>query len=404
MPKPLRPVDEALQAMLAQFESLQNSNSSTSRVRETCVLSQALGRVLAVAVQAELDVPPCDNSAMDGYALRVSDAPGPLPVSQRVAAGQAPQPLLPGTCARIFTGAPIPAGADTVVMQEKISLTAFEDILFPADLVPGNNIRRAGQDVVAGTTLLTPGVRLDARHLGLLASIGWAEVEVYRPVRVAILSTGDELVSPGQALAPGQIYNSNAPLLQGLLSEWGAEVVSVQPVEDSFAATCQALTAAAQQADLIISTGGVSVGEEDHIKPAVEALGGLEVWRLAMKPGKPLAIGYIGQTPFIGLPGNPVSTYVGAQVFVRPAVQQLSGATPESPRLLQGIAQFRTRTEIRQEYLRVQAVWRDQAWQLEAFANQNSGVLTSVVWANALAVIPPGQCVQPGDRVTFFLL
>lgn len=390
----LMPVDQALSAML-QLTPL------ADRV-EAVVLSEAAGRVLAEDIQSTCDVPPADNSSMDGYALRLADAGAPLPVSQRVAAGQAPAPLTPGTCARIFTGAEIPPGADVVVMQEAVSFTAFDDLLVPEDLKPGQNIRRAGQDIRAGVTILKAGTRLDYRHLGQLASVGIAELPVFRKVRVAILSTGDELVQPGVTLQPGQIYNSNRFLLQGFLQSQGAEVLSFEQVGDTYAATLSALRRAADQADLVLSTGGVSVGEEDHIKPAVEALGELAIWRLAMKPGKPLAFGRIEQSVFIGLPGNPVSTFVGAQVFVKPVLARLAGEAERGPTWLTGQAGFSARTKIRQEYLRVQALWQDDHWQLNAYPNQNSGVLTSAIWANALAVLPPESDVAPGDKVRFF--
>lgn len=391
----LMPVEQALSAML-QLTPLAHE---VDRV----ALAEAAGRVLAEDMHSSCDVPPADNSSMDGYALCLADAGAPLPISQRIVAGQAPEPLTPGTCARIFTGAEIPAGADAVVMQEVVSFTAFDDLLVPTNLQSGQNIRRAGQDIRRGTTIISAGTRLDYRHLGLLASVGIAELPVYRKARVAILSTGDELVQPGVALQPGQIYNSNRFLLQGFLESLGADVVSFEQVGDTYAATLSALRRAAEQADLVLSTGGVSVGEEDHIKPAVEALGELAIWRLAIKPGKPLAFGRIDQSVFMGLPGNPVSTFVGAQVFVKPVLGRLAGETACEPAWLSGLAGFSAQTKIRQEYLRVQALWQDGHWRLNAYPNQNSGVLTSAIWANALAVLPPDSNVVPGDPVRFFL-
>lgn len=392
MHAPLLPVEDALSQMLNSIEPLTDCEAVT--------LSDARGRVLSEDQFAACQVPPADNSAMDGYALNLADLGAPLPVSQRIVAGQAAAPLRPGTCARIFTGAEIPLGANAVVMQEQIQFTAFGDIVFPQEVLPGQNIRPAGQDIRSGQCLLRAGTRLDARHLGLLASCGIADVAVRRRVRVALLATGDELVAPGRALAPGQIYNSNAPLLAGLLQEWGAEVRVLDAVADTLPATLQALREAADNADLILSTGGVSVGEEDHIKPALEQLGQLQIWRLAMKPGKPLAVGRIGSVPFIGLPGNPVSTFVGAQIFVRPALLKLGGEADER-RWFHGRARFEARTQIRQEYLRVQASWHEDGWQLQAFENQNSGVLTSVIWGNALAIIPPQTQVAEGDQLRF---
>lgn len=395
MTQHLMPVEQALSRMLAM--------TPVVHATESLPLLEAMGHVLARDIYASVNVPPADNSAVDGYALRLADAGAPLPVSQRVAAGQAPGPLKPGTCARIFTGAEIPAGADLVVMQEAVRFTAFEDVVVPDDLVSGQNIRPAGQDIRQGDCVLQAGIRLDYRHLGLLASIGVAQVEVFRRVRVAILSTGDELVMPGQTLQPGQIYNSNRYLLQGFLQQMGAEVVSFAQVPDCYEMTLTALRQAAEQADLIISTGGVSVGEEDHVKPAVEALGHLSLWKLAMKPGKPVAFGQIGSSLFLGLPGNPVSTFVGAQVFVTPVLAKLSGQSSGDRLCLSGTVDFSATARIRQEYLRVQAEWVENHWRLSAFPNQNSGVLTSAIRCNALAVLPPDTHVAPGDRLTFWL-
>lgn len=388
-------VENALAIMLEMAPNAQ--------VSESLSLMCCAGRVLAVDVISQLDVPPADNSSMDGYALRYQDRFAPLPISQRIAAGHPAGPLKWGTCARLFTGSEIPEGADLVVMQEDVSFTAFDDVVVPHDLLVGQNIRPTGQDIGKGELILTAGTRLDYRHLGILASVGLAKVDVFRPVRVALLSTGDELVMPGQSLQTGQIYNSNRFLLQGFLEKLGAEVVSFTQVPDSYEATFNALQTASDTADLILSTGGVSVGEEDHVKPAVEALGELSLWRLAMKPGKPLAFGRIGSCLFLGLPGNPVSTFVGAHVFLQPVLAKLSGQRLAQPRVLSGEIDFAAQTQIRQEYLRVQAVWSESDWHLTLFANQNSGVLSSTVQCNALAIMPPETRVSAGDRLDFWL-
>ena len=390
----LIPVDQALTTLLEM--------TPNAKETESLDLLQCAGRVLAEDVVSQVNVPPADNSSMDGYALRYQDRLAPLPVSQRVAAGHPALPLKLGTCARIFTGGEIPLGADLVVMQEAVTLTAFDDVVVPENLTLGQNIRPAGQDIRQGETIVHQGTRLDYRHLGLLASVGVAQVSVFRRVKVALLSTGDELVMPGTTLEAGQIYNSNRFLLQGYLEKMGAEVVSFAQVPDSYEKTLEAMRSAASIADVIISTGGVSVGEEDHVKPAVEALGELSLWRLAMKPGKPLAFGRIDQCLFMGLPGNPVSTFVGAHVFMAPLLLKLSGEKPAANSRLQGRVHFSAKTQIRQEYLRVQAVWQDQAWQLHAYANQNSGVLSSTVHANALAIMPPQHQVSPGDLLDFW--
>lgn len=390
----LTPVATALEQMLLSIQPAQES--------ECLPLDQITGRITAKPVVSGVNVPPADNSAMDGYAINWVDRGKTLTVSQRIPAGSAPQPLQPGTCARIFTGSEIPAGADTVVMQEVVALTAEGQAAIPAELQQGQNVRPCGQDITVGQVVVPEGTRLDYRHIGLLASVGQAEVEVLRRPRVALLATGDELVMPGQPLKAGQIYNSNRPLLCSLLQSLGAEVVDLGNIADTQPATEAALQQAADETDLVLSTGGVSVGEEDHIKPAVEKLGHLNLWKLAMKPGKPVAFGQIGKAAFLGLPGNPVSVFVGAQVFLRPLLAKLAGqsASGHLP-LEQGVAQFSASTQIRQEYLRVKAELRDGQWQLQSFANQNSGVLSSVVWANALAVLPPGSNIQPGDSVSF---
>ena len=393
---PLLPPESALEKMLAAIQPISAS--------ETLPLANLAGRILAEDQVAGVDVPPADNSAMDGYALRLVDQGRALKISQRIAAGHAPQPLAAGSCARIFTGGEIPPGADGVVMQEKVSLDDQGRAVMPEGLEAGQNIRPRGQDIQAGQLLLQKGTQLDYRHLGLLASVGLAEAAVLRRPRVALLATGDELVSPGQPLKPGQIYNSNRPLLTGLLHELGAEVIDLGPIADTREATEAALRQAAEQADLILSTGGVSVGEEDHIKPAVENLGELYLWRLAMKPGKPVAFGKLGKAAFLGLPGNPVSMFVGSQIFLRPLLARLAGNREDwQPRWLRGQAHFSAKTQVRQEYLRVRAESNSNGgWQLASHANQNSGVLSSVVWANALALVPPETEIQPGDEVDFW--
>lgn len=391
----LIPVEDALSAMLQAIAPVTES--------EVIALEDALGRVLVEPAVAQVDVPPADNSAMDGYALNLEDLPATLPISQRIPAGQSPLFLTPGTCARIFTGAEVPPGANCVVMQEKVVLTDDGEIAFPEDLglELGENIRPRGQDVRVGQQIVEAGQRLDYRHLGLLASVGVEQVRVYRQLTVAILCTGSELVQPGQPLQPGQIYNSNRFLLKGFLQQRGVQVMDLGSVEDTLEATLEALKQASA-ADLIISTGGVSVGEEDHIRPAIEILGEISLWRLAIKPGKPLAFGQVQGAPFIGLPGNPVSTFVGLQLFVQPVLRKRAGergALQQS--LLCGVAEFSAKTQIRQEYLRAKRTWRDGRWHLETYPNQNSGVLTSAVWADSLVVMPPHTQVQPGDEVEF---
>lgn len=386
----LQSVERALTALL---------DGVTPSEIERIDCTQAAGRVLAETVTARLDVPPADNSAMDGYALRHADAGQALPVSQRVAAGHAPETLARGTCARIFTGGEIPPGADTVVMQERV--TMHEQLaIIPDDIECGDNVRRRGRDVRAGTPLLEAGTRLEAAALGHLAGQGITQVAVHRRPRIALLSTGDEIVEPGQSLAPGQIHNSNRPMLSRLLERFGADLVMRSHVADDFATTQRLLRDAAACADIIVTTGGVSVGEEDHVKHALESLGRLDLWQLAMRPGKPLALGRIGETRVVGLPGNPVSCFVGAWVYLRPLI----GAFLACPRMatlprLWARAEFETRTQARRHYMRVGLELTPEGVIAHAFADQNSAVLSSCLEADALAVIPEHTTVRAGEQV-----
>lgn len=386
----LMPVEVALEMILAKVPEVPSC--------ETVYLEQAVGRVLADSPQASVDVPPADNSSMDGYAVRLSDltAGKALPVSQRIPAGQAPQPLVEGSVARIFTGAEIPVGADAVIMQEQAEVTP-EGVLFSAQVSVGENIRRQGQDLRAGQPVLAKGTRLMPADIGVLASTGLDSVLVYRPLKVAILSTGDELVDPGEALGPGQIYNSNRFVLSALLTQMGCVPVDIGRVADTADDTRQALEKAAAQADCIISTGGVSVGEEDHVKAAVESLGELSVWKLKIKPGKPLAFGHVQGVPFFGLPGNPASTLVTFCVIARSFILQMQGAQAKAPLTFQVPAGFARKPAIRQEYLRA----RIEQQRVVPFYNQNSGVLSSASWADGLAIVPPDTAVQEGDAVAF---
>ena len=377
-------------------------------VAETEMLStlDAAGRVLAVAQCSSIDVPPHDNSAMDGYAVRVAEVAAPgctLPVSQRIAAGTVGTQLAPGTAARIFTGAPIPLGADAVVMQEKCAAEG-DRVTINHQPRAGDNIRRSGEDVATGSEILAAGIRLTPQALGLAASVGIAELEVFRRLRVAIFSTGDELMMPGEPLRPGAIYNSNRFVLRGLIQGLGCELVDLGIVPDRLAETRAALKRAAQGADLIVTSGGVSVGEEDHVKAAVQAEGELNLWKIAIKPGKPLAFGHIangsGTTPFIGLPGNPVASFVTFLMLVRPFLRKRQGLSTQIPHGITLAADFEwKRPDARREFVRARI---GEDGRVLLYPHQGSGVLTSTVWADGIVDLAPGQAVAKGDAVRFF--
>jgi len=392
-------VEEALELLLARSRPIADKEKVSTR--------SGLGRVLAESVVSTIDVPAWDNSAMDGYAVRSADlaAGGRLPVSQRIPAGVVAPPLEPGTAARIFTGAPVPAGADTVVIQESCTVDG-DRVRIPPDLQVGANIRRTGEDIAAGSQVIPAGIRLRAQHLGLAASVGVAELTVHRRLRVAVFSSGDELVMPGTPLGPGQIYNSNRFTLIGLLEELGCEVRDSGIVRDTLDATMTALTDAAEHSDLILASGGVSVGEEDHVKPAVERLGSLDLWQVAMRPGKPLAFGHIGagRTPFIGSPGNPVSLFVTFCLFARSFIRRMQGITGSvQPTAVTAEAGFTwPRPAKRREFQRARLEPdADGRPRVSLYPNRSSAVLSSVAWANGLAVIPEGRILQEGDPIEF---
>jgi molybdopterin molybdotransferase len=409
-----RPALQALDDVLARVLAV----AAERRIAQTERVStfNALGRVLAEGVRSGLDVPPADNTAMDGYALRTADVPDAgtvLAVSQRIPAGVVGSPLAAGTAARIFTGAQVPEGADAVVMQEQCEAMAGDGLgLVRINIAPsaGQWIRRRGEDVQHGAEVLAAGARLSPQALGMAASVGAAELLVRRRPRVALFSTGDELVMPGEPLKPGAIYNSNRFTLRALLQAAGCEVVDRGIVPDRLDATREALRACAADADLILTCGGVSVGEEDHLKPAVQAEGWLEAFQIAMKPGKPLAFGAVkreggetaGETLFIGLPGNPVSAFVTFLLIVAPALRALQGCTSAMPAAVTVRADFDwPKPDRRREFLRARF---NAAGGLDLFPNQSSGVLTSAVWADGLIDNPGGQAIARGDSVRLLLL
>lgn len=373
--------------------------------REVIPLAEASERILAQAIYAAVDVPPADNSAMDGYAVRLSDldpeSETSLVIAQRVPAGVSPLPLAECSVARIFTGAEIPAGADAVVMQEQVRLEG-DHVIISAGVREKQNIRPQGQDIAAGSLVLEAGERLTPVALGVLASVGVSEVEVYRPLRVAILSTGDELVEPGYPLAPGQIYNSNLYLLQGLVKSLGMQVVRQGLVADDRQSTETALSQAANNADLILTTGGVSVGEEDHVKAAIEKLGQLDLWKVNIKPGKPFAAGSVMGVPLYALPGNPGSALITFALLALPCLLKAQGVAVKSPFSLPVKAGFsRTRVQSRDEYLRVGC---DTTGVAKPWGNQSSAMLSSLLYTNGLMRIPAGTLVEEGQPIEFFPL
>jgi molybdopterin molybdotransferase len=389
---------------------------------ETLPTAAALGRVLAEAQVSPLDVPPADNSSMDGYAMCAADVPAPgtvLTVSQRIPAGSVGLPLQAGTAARIFTGAQMPAGADCVVMQEQCeALLATESAPNAAGSLgqvrvltlpqAGQWVRQRGEDVFTGATVLAAGTRLTPQALGLAATVGAAQLRVVRKPRVALFSTGDELVMPGEPLKPGGIYNSNRYTLLGLLQTLGCEVTDLGIVPDRLDATRAALKAAADGHDLILTSGGVSVGEEDHLRPAARAEGRIELWQMACKPGKPLAFGAItrsaglGEALLMGLPGNPVSSFITFLLAVAPVLRVMQGGSGALPVALPLVADFSLpKADKRREFLRARL---SPEGRVQVFGNQSSGVLTSAVWADGLVDNPSGQTVAPGDTVRFLPL
>jgi molybdopterin molybdotransferase len=373
---------------------------------ESITLSGARGRILASDQYSTIDVPPADNSAMDGYALCAADfrAGSPLPITQRITAGTVGAALMPGSVARIFTGAELPAGADTVVMQENCR-EHNNSVVIDGGIRRGENVRPRGQDISQGQLLAARGQCLRATDIALLAAAGVVETSVYRAIKVALLCTGDELVDPGNPLDPGQIYNSNRPLLIGLLEQLGCVVIDLGIIPDTASATADALQRAARSADCVISTGGVSVGDEDHVRAQLELHGELRLWKLNIKPGKPLAYGRMLSVPFFGLPGNPASAFVTFFLIVQTYLNKLQGRhIIATPSLKLPAAFDWPQAGSRQEYLRARVVADATGLQVEIFPNQSSGVLASVAWANALAVIYPRTPVQRGDLVDVMLL
>lgn len=399
----LMPLDEALAELEAIAIPVENTEVVTHK--------EALGRVLAEDIVSQINVPPADNSAMDGYAVRASDldqnGENRFVVSQRICAGETGEFLQAGTVARIFTGAPIPEGADAVVMQENCKAQADGTVIINSGINSGTNVRKAGEDILADSTILKVGQKLRAQDIGLAASVGVAKLKVKRRLKVAVFFTGDELCDPGDTLKAGQIYNSNRYTLTGLLSSLACEVIDLGNVEDTLEATVNAMQLAAKQADLVMTSGGVSVGEEDHVRKALEQIGHLDMWRVNIKPGKPFAFGQIEQdsksTPFMGLPGNPVSVFATFCIFARPYILKKQGVSNTRVNSFMVPSNFELNgKESRNEYLRVRFEMNQTGQSsLSLYPNQSSGVLTSVSWANGFVFIPANTKIQSGDLVEF---
>lgn len=385
------------------IEKLLEKSQPIAQQRQHCVenisVYSSLGSILAKDIIATIDVPPADNSAMDGYAFCYADAVKNnflLPISQRIPAGAPPQALQSNTAARIFTGGEIPQDADTVAMQEDCS-ESNGCVSINTGISAGANVRQQGQDIKAGHIILTAGTLIRAQEMGLLASLGLSKVEVYQPLKVGIFSTGDELVEPGIPLKSGQIYNSNRATLIGLLQSLGMQVVDLGTVPDCLEATKDILHKATEteKADVVLSAGGVSVGEEDYVKEAVTRLGTLDFWKVAIKPGKPLAFGTVNKTPFIGLPGNPASVFVTFMVLIRPFLQACQGAHRQAPKYLISKACFSKSGEKREVYLRGRLTDKG----VEIYPNQSSGVLSSACWGDVFVVQKTGQAIEKGDDI-----
>lgn len=375
------------------------------RQTELVPLTEGLGRILSSSITSPIDVPGFDNSAMDGYALCISDfnhIPEAFSVVQRIAAGQTGEPLAPNQAARIFTGAPVPEHANVVVPQEH-TLATDSQVRLTQKVMPSQHIRRRGEDIGAGSMIIAPGTRLTPAHLALAASVGVSQLQVHAKLKVAILFTGDELTEPGQPLAPGAIYNSNRYAIRALLETMGCAVTDLGIVRDAAQATRDALQQASAIADVIITCGGVSVGEEDHVKAAVQALGQLNLWQIAMKPGKPLAYGKVAHADFIGLPGNPVSAFVTFVLMARPFLFKRMGLTPLHSSTIPAVAGFDwLKPDRRREFLRVGFERNEQGVSvLSIWPNQGSGVMSSVAWADGLVDVPPNTVIRKGDTVNY---
>ena len=395
--------DEALEFLLEA--------STPTEKKESVSLDNSLGRILACDIHSTINVPGFDNSAMDGYAIALSDNQLlkknlSFDIVDRIPAGSTGNELDKGCAARIFTGAPIPKGANTVIMQEECEVSEDGTQITIARAIKLNeNIRPTGNDIVKEDVILSSGRQIQPQDISLASSVGIGELVVFNKIKVGVFFTGDELVEPGSPLSSGQIYNSNRYALVALLRQVGCEVINLGNIEDKFSATCDALKALESQCDLIMTTGGVSVGEEDHVKPAVESLGELNLWKIRMKPGKPLAYGKVKQTPFIGLPGNPVSSFVTFCIFSLPFIKKMQGNNDYQSKIIKVKANFECkRAKPRREYARARIDYSENAPVANLYPKQGSDIMSSIVWADGLVEIPENKTFEPGELLNYYPL
>ena len=399
----LMSADEALEFLL--------DASATTEKKESVSLDNSLGRILAFDIHSTINVPGFDNSSMDGYAIALSDNQLlqnnlSFDIVDRIPAGSTGNELNKGCAARIFTGAPIPKGANTVIMQEECEVSEDGTQITIARAIKLNeNIRPTGNDIVEDDVILSSGKQIQPQDISLASSVGVGELIVYKKIKVGVFFTGDELVEPGTPLSSGKIYNSNRYALVALLRQVGCEVINLGNIEDKFSATCDALEALESQCDLIMTTGGVSVGEEDHVKPAVESLGEINLWKIRMKPGKPLAYGKVKQTPFIGLPGNPVSSFVTFCIFSLPFIKKMQGNNNYQSKIIKVKANFEgKRTKPRREYARARIDHSENTPVANLYPKQGSDVMSSIVWADGLVEIPENKTFEPGELLNYYPL
>jgi molybdopterin molybdotransferase len=384
-------------------------SASVTAMTEAVSLDDSLGRILASDIHSTINVPGFDNSAMDGYTIALNDNQVAqenlsFDVVDRIAAGSTGNDLKIGNAARIFTGAPIPNGANTVVMQEECTLSEDKSQITVKRAINLNeNIRPTGNDILKDNVILSSGRQIKPQDISLAASVGVGELVVFKKIKVGVFFTGDELVEPGNPLTPGKIYNSNRYALVALLKQVGCDVINLGNIEDKLDATCEALEALESQCDLIMTTGGVSVGEEDHVKPAVEKLGELNLWKIRMKPGKPLAYGKVKQTPFIGLPGNPVSSFVTFCIFSLPFIKKMQGNSNYESKILKVKTNFDCkRAKPRREYARVRIDHSTETPLANLFPKQGSDVMSSVVWADGIIEIPENTTFETGTILNYY--